>query len=219
MTEGTKLCVCLAEPTVAACQAALATLPGGCAEIRLDAMSPAPAELRELFAGDHELCATCRSGPHDDVRRGQLLLAAVEAGAAYVDIELEAPFFLRRELLRASRAHGCQLIVSVHHLDRTPPPGELDAIVDRCFDVGADLAKIACWVHSDRDAARLLGLLDDARPLIVVGLGPRGRLVRIAAPLLGSRLAYASAGPDRATGPGQLDAETLGRWLEELGGA
>ena len=80
----------------------------------------------------------------------------------------------------------------------------------------ADLAKIACLVTRPSDNARLLGLLDSGRAILVAGMGPLGAVTRLAAPLLGSPFTYASLSEDAAAAPGQVPAELLDRLLREI---
>jgi 3-dehydroquinate dehydratase-1 len=209
------ICVSLAEPTAGACRRALEGV--GLAEIRLDKMRIGPAGVRAIFSRHPRLIATCRPGAMPEARRRRLLLAAVEAGAAFVDIEIEANPRFRDRLTAAARARDCKVIVSHHDFRRTPPRAELEAAVDRAFAAGADIAKIACRVRELRDNARLLGLLDRGLPLVVVGMGKMGRLTRIAAPLLGSLFTYATLNEGQETAEGQMPAASLERLLLELG--
>lgn len=209
------ICVSLAEPTAETCRRALEGV--GLAEIRLDKMRIGPAGVRAIFSRHPRLIATCRPGAMPEARRRRLLLAAVEAGAAFVDIEIEANPRFRDRLIAAARARDCKVIVSHHDFRRTPPRAELEAAVDRAFASGADIAKIACRVRVLRDNARLLGLLDRDLPLVVVGMGNMGRLTRIAAPLLGSLFTYATLSEGKETAEGQMAAAPLERLLLELG--
>ena len=77
---------------------------------------------------------------------------------------------------------------------------------------GADIAKIACKVHSERDNIRLLGLLDREKSggeLVVVGMGEQGRITRIVAPFLGSPFTYASLAEGKETAVGQVSKNKL----------
>jgi 3-dehydroquinate dehydratase-1 len=149
-------------------------------------------------------------------KRLRLLLAAVRAGAAFVDIELETDARFRERIVRAARAVGCRVIVSYHNFQETPSRAELERRIALAFASGADIVKVACQVGSRRDNARLLGLLDAGSALIVVGMGKKGRLTRIVAPLLGSVFTYASIGGGTETAEGQLDAASLERIILEL---
>lgn len=208
------ICVSLAEPTAAACIRALR----GCdyAEIRLDRMRVGPAGVQKIFSQHPGLIASCRPGGMSEEKRLRLLLAAVQAGAAFVDIELETAARFRERIVRAARAVGCRVIVSYHNFQETPSRAELERRIALSFASGADIVKVACLVRTRRDNARLLGLLDAGPALIVVGMGKKGRLTRIAAPLLGSVFTYASIGGGRETAEGQLDAASLVRIILEL---
>ncbi len=211
------ICLSVAEPTVEACL--LAVLGAEWAEIRLDALRDAgPEEAAVIFAAHPRLIATFRSmaGEGDKERKRAMLIAAVEAGAAGVDVEIEWTRPARDEVIRAARAAGSRVIVSYHNHDLTPGRAELEAIVERCFEAGASTAKIACRVNGPRDNARLLGLLDDERSLIVVGMGRGGRVTRLAAPFCGGFLTFASAGAGKETAEGQLDAAALKGLMGEI---
>ena len=208
------ICVSLAEPTAAACLRALEGIE--LAEIRLDKMRIGPAGVRKIFSGHPRLIATCRPGGMPEGKRRRLLLTAVEAGAAFVDIEIEADAGFRERLIDAAHSRNRRVIISYHDFRRTPARAELEAVVNRAFAIGADIAKIACRVRGRRDTARLLGLLDLGPPLIVVGMGRRGRLTRIVAPFLGSLFTYAALRERKRTADGQLEAAALERILLEL---
>ncbi len=210
------ICVSLSCPTAADCLRDLQDLEF--AEIRLDAMQVSPDEVREIFSSHRKLIATCRPGSLEDGGRLELLSTAIEAGAAYLDVELESSPDFRKALVEQARSRSCQVIVSHHDFEATPGRSELMELRARCFEAGADLAKIACAVSTPADAARLLGLLDFEAPVIAVGMGPLGAITRVAAPLLGSPFTYGSLEPGRETASGQLDRATLERLLREIRG-
>lgn len=211
------ICVSLAESTPEKCLAALEGIPF--AEIRLDRMRTSEEGVGRIFSSHPRLIATCRPGRFTDARRLALLRAAVSAGAAYVDIEVEASASYKRALVREARSAGCRVIVSYHDLERTPPRRELLGIVDRCFASGADIAKIACRVRSQKDNARLLGLLDDDRALVVVGLGKKGTMTRVMGPLAGGRFSFASRARGRETAGGQIPHEALAKLIRMVADA
>ena len=210
------ICVSIAEHGL---EASLKALDGlEMAEIRLDRTGLTVQEVKRLFSTHAKLIATCRPGSLLELERKRLLLEAIEAGAAFVDLELEAEESFREEILKKAHAKGCRVIISYHNFEETPAREALAAIVDRCFERGAGLAKIACAVRSGREAARLLGLLDSERELVVAGMGPLGRVTRLAAPLLGSPFTYASLGEGQGTAPGQVAFRDLQKWLEAVRG-
>ncbi len=209
------ICVSIADCTATECLKALA----GCkaAEIRLETISKIDeTAVKWIFGSKAKIVATCRPGKMPDEKRKKLLLAAIGAGAAYVDVEVDAPDEYKEEIVEAANAKGCEVIVSFHDHEKTPVREELEQTIDWCFNSGADIAKIACKVNSKADAARLLGLLDSERELIVVGMGNEGKIVRIVAPLLGSRIAYVSQGKGKETADGQMTTEELERKMKEI---
>jgi 3-dehydroquinate dehydratase I len=208
------ICVSLAEPSVAACLTALEGL--AFAEIRMDAMHLTPNDVPGLFSGGRTLIATCRPGGRSDEERKRLLACAIEAGATFVDIELESNVRYREEIVARARSRGCRVIVSHHDYERTPERPALEACVSACLEAGADIAKIACTVRSDRENARLLALLDTDREIVVVGMGEKGKLTRILAPLLGSPFTYASLSKGKETADGQIDKDTLEELLRTV---
>ena len=210
-----KICVSIAEASVEACLAALRDAPF--AELRLDAIHAlSVGQVRTLFATGGRLLATCRPGTHDDSARAALLVAAIEAGARYVDVELDAVEPVRGRVIDAARASGCDIIVSHHDYETTPSAAALRNLVDSCFEAGADVAKVACLSHGPHDTARLLGLLDNPRRLVVIGMGAHGVATRIVGPLLGSEFTFAAARAGAPTAPGQLDAVELERRMRSL---
>lgn len=210
------ICVSIAESSLSACLEALETLDF--AEIRMDAMPFLTLDdVRGIFSGHTGLLATCRPGAlFSEEDRKALLIEAVRSGATYVDVEIESVPAYRDEIVAEARRRGCKVIVSFHDFEETPERRELDAIIDSCFKAGADIAKIACMVRSDSDCARLLGLLDTKRNVVVVGMGAKGRITRIAAPLLGSPFTFACLSKGKETADGQIDKKTLERILEVL---
>jgi len=188
------------------------------AEIRLEALCPTPndCDLKQLFSFKKKLVATMRPGSHSDAIRKTALMSAITYGAAYVDIELESKLRYREDLI--SHAHDCgtKVIISFHDFEKTPPRKRLDKIVDDCFTCGADIAKIACMAHSQRDSARLLSLLDDDRQIIAIGMGDHGKITRISGPLLGSPFGYASLSSQNKTAPGQLGYVELKLMLQQV---
>jgi 3-dehydroquinate dehydratase-1 len=213
------ICVSIAERTAEGCIKALEGLE--LAEIRMDAMEPSElsaANIRRIFSLPLRLIATCRPGIRDDEHRRNALLNAIESGAAYVDIEVESEDAFKSAIAAKAREKGCKVIVSYHNYKKTPPSEELRQIAEWCFQSDADIAKIACMANSEKDNARLLGLLDLGRPLIVIGMGDMGRLTRVVAPLLGGVFTYASELSGKETAPGQMDKARLEKLMEDLKG-
>lgn len=212
------ICLCIGKPSVGLCQE---LLPGvELAEIRLDGADLSADEIRRIFTLHTNLIATYRPSPGtvSAGKRKMALLTAIEAGAAYVDIEIEAGAAYKKEIMQTARQRECRVILSYHNYENTPSKKQLEMIIEQCFSEGADIAKIACQVHSEADSARILSLYDYPGQLhqgkiAAFGMGEKGKITRLAASFLGSPFTYASLSRGNETAPGQLDKDTLERIL------
>ena len=222
-----KICVSIAESDI---QAALTAAEGAMGradviEIRLDslthpAITPFIENIRTplLFTNRPTWEGGAYSG--DEEKRIAPLLEAVESGAAYVDIELEADTRGKQKLISASRETGTRLIVSWHNFKETPDYPVLGEILNRQRKSGADIGKIVTMAHNYTDVLRVLHLQILAGtthfPLIAFCMGEFGKISRLATLDLGGYMTYAS--PDRrgATAPGQLPLQNLVTALEQL---
>jgi 3-dehydroquinate dehydratase I len=189
------------------------------AEIRMDRMILSAADVADIFSQSVTLIATCRPGLLDDQTRTAYLIAAIEAGAKYVDIEVESDITCKRDILKKAGSRGCKVIVSFHDFEKTPDDEKLRQITALCFSEGADIVKIACKVNSVMHSARLLGLLgqeDFKDRLVIVGMGKEGKITRIIAPLLGSLFTYASLAEGMQTADGQIERRHLEKIMRLL---
>jgi len=178
------------------------------AEIRMDRMVLTLEDIADIFSQPVMLIATCRPGVLDDQKRKAYLITAIDAGAKYVDIEVESDIAFKKEILDKAGSKGCKAIVSFHNFEKTPGDERLIEIATLCFSEGADIVKIACKANSVMDSARLLGMLgqeDFKDRLVVVGMGEEGKITRIVAPFLGSLFTYASLTEGMQTAEGQIE--------------
>lgn len=217
------ICISIGEPSVALCRILLDSLDPGraMAEIRLDGADLTEEEVREIFGLYPNLIATFRpTNTRTDEERWSLLKAAIDAGAAWVDVDIENQEDFRHEISGAAKQKQCRLILSYHNYQNTPGLEQLETIMDRCFQAGAGVSKIACTVQNEADAARILSLY--ARPLppgvdasgkpfalMALGMGDKGTITRIAATYLGAPFTYASIPNAPQTARGQLDYTTM----------
>ncbi|MBN2341204.1 MAG: type I 3-dehydroquinate dehydratase [Deltaproteobacteria bacterium] len=178
------------------------------AEIRLETLTLTRDDVVTMFSADVRLVATCRANGQGEERRAEILRWAIEAGADYVDLEIETDSSFKAPLVQLAREKGCKVIVSYHNFEHTPDTEELHRIVETCFFHGADIAKVACHVETPSEAARIIGLGDHEKPVIPIGMGEMGRIARVAAPFVGSPFSYASMDGEDAA-PGQIDAKIL----------
>lgn len=179
------------------------------AEIRIDLIEPSAEELTSIVKAHNNLIATCRKGKLNDEERMVVIKHAIDAGVAYVDIEIDAPAAFTTEMVKYAKQKGCKVILSYHDFEATPDYPELIDIIDDCFVTGADIAKIATYCESQSDAARLMGLYENYDNIVVLGMGEIGKITRVASLLLGAPFTFAALNNDSTTAPGQLSIENL----------
>jgi len=188
------------------------------AEIRLDRLDFSLPQVEEVFSLPGKWVATYRPGPISESERKEYYITAVKSGAAFVDIEIEAENSFLKPIKEIAERSECKTILSYHNFENTPTRPELLAIIERCFDRGADIAKITCRVLKNEDSARILSLYDSPagaqRKILALGMGEKGKITRIAAPFLGAPFTFAALSPEQKTAPGQLDVDTLQKVLE-----
>lgn len=111
--------------------------------------------------------------------------------AQHVDIiDIELGMQKSRDIVDAVSAHTC-IMVSEHDFEKTPTVPELDDIVKRSLDQGAQIVKIATTANSFKDVTRLLRYTEDCdMPLVTMAMGDIGRITRLAAPCFGSLFVY-----------------------------
>ena len=111
----------------------------GMAEIRLDRCPLDPDEIETLFStSDTPLIATCRVRREDAGNNMAAawkeaevkLTRAIEAGAAFVDLEIEAPKEIGKRIRRSCSDYGTTMIRSCHFYDGMPSEEQLKALAD-----------------------------------------------------------------------------------------
>ncbi len=211
------------------------------AEIRLDRCVVNEDEIDELFStSDVPLVATCRisevAEKHPEMTPvaaasfcEKRLVCAIKAGAAYADLEIEAPKENLKRIKAACEDNGTLLIRSFHDFRGTDSTEALKAVVEKCVYHGADIVKIATTANSPEDAARVLALYDDpscltppqtgrqAAPapetaegrLIAFCMGEAGKASRTDCLKKGAPFTYAAFSVSESAAPGQRTAEEM----------
>lgn len=209
------------------------------AEIRLDSCPLTMDEIEELFStSDVPLVATCRinavkerlsqtlAGHTQDDRKLEMkasqeveskLITAIHAGAAFVDLEIEAPPMMSRRLRRETRENGTVFVRSYHDYKGTDSIEALKALTEKCFAIGADIAKIVTMAapctgdNQSPDVERVLSLYDhfDPAKLIAFAMGDAGKTSRIQCLAKGSPFTYASLNEADAAASGQMTTREM----------
>ena len=112
---------------------------------------------------------------------------------------------------------GTKLIISNHDFTKTPAREEIADRYKRMMTLNADLPKIAVMPQNERDVMVMLAAMNESTafcgPLIGISMGELGKVTRVRGGAFGSVMTFASKG--KASAPGQIDAETLSKMLNE----
>ncbi len=224
------------------------------AEIRLDRCELSARDIDELFTSDIPLVATCRiaevaaSEPSlqdprlteqsREIKAMQIaerrLVRAIEAGARYVDVEIEAQKQMSKRVRQTAHENGTVFIRSYHDFEGTDSLEALKAIVEKCVYHGADVVKIVTTANSEEDNAKVAALYEWCRTesdnekissladggLIAFCMGDTGRKSRLDCLKYGSPYTYAALdAPSSTLSPrhpeldsGSPDIAAPGQW-------
>ncbi len=141
--------------------------------------------------------------------RLDLFSFALEHGASYADVEMENDEAFLDKIKDLTLKYNHDLIISYHNYENTPSAGELESILESCYRKGATVAKIATMVSEDKDIANLLGLYRKKGRKVILGMGDKGLITRVASVPLGAEFTFASSSAGEATAPGQLTVKEL----------
>lgn len=196
----------------------------GCemAEIRLDRCPLSQSDIEEIFSSDVPLIATCRIaevGEDSEVKAMNVaekrLLMAIEAGARYVDVEIEAPKQMSKRVRNAAHECGTVFIRSYHDFKGTDSLEGLKAMVEKCRYHGADVVKLVTTAEDSADVEKVMSLYDwwSDCPLVAFCMGEEGRSSRLDCLRRGAPYTYAALTLEEATAPGQW---TTSQMKEEI---
>ena len=196
-----RICACIAGNNTLANITKAQSIGASMVELRLDLMEE--PDISGLIAECAlPVIATDRGVDKSNLKK------AIEAGCDIVDIEIEFPE--KEELMALARHKRCRIILSHHDHEGTPE------VFDQDFE-GADIIKMATTLRSREDGKKLLSFLLEKteKEKIVIGMGQLGQYTRVAFPMLGSFLTYASFEDEVA--PGQMNIHIMNRLYQEMG--
>lgn len=152
---------------------------------------------------------------------GAVRIAAEERVAIYrrflersdfIDVELrslELPGF--GALVEEAKARGVTVIISFHDFENCPSRVDLFETVERSYDLGADIAKVAVVVEKFPEIQLLVELVeafrDEGEEISAMGMGSLGRISRLTLGKAGSCLNYGYL--EEPNAHGQLSASRL----------
>ena len=200
------------------------------AEIRLDSCVLSARETEDVFTSDVPLVATCRIAevmknepslqdlpePAREVKAMMLaekrLVRAIEAGARYVDVEIEAPKQMSKRVRSAAHENGTVFIRSYHDFEGTGTPEALKTMVEKCLYHGADIVKVVTMAHSEADVQTVMSLYGRCAAqgnLIAFCMGEAGRQSRLDCLKYGSPYTYSALTAEESAAPGQWPVEEM----------
>ena len=222
------------------------------AEIRLDRCDLSAKEMEAVFSSDVPLVATCRIAeiaandpalqdlPEQsrEVKAMQIaerrLVRAIEAGARYVDVEIEASKPMAKRLHSVAHENGTVFIRSYHDFEGTDSVEALKAVVEKCLYHGADIVKVVTMANSSEDVEKVMALYSWCREealahsgksrkgerhagelsnggLIAFCMGEAGKESRLRALKEGAPYTYASLSEEESAAPGQWPADEMSK--------
>ena len=191
------------------------------AELRLDQLQIPAAELRAKLAGNTlPLLLTARhpaeggQAPEDPAARAAMIEPLLDL-ATLIDLELRSAAQMQGTVQKA-RAAGVPVVGSFHDFQATPADEVLRGAVNFAQQAGLDAVKIATYLNTQDDLARLMKLAGETHRLRLsaMGMGPWGRVSRLVLAKCGSLLNYGFIGASNA--PGQWPVARLKELLAEL---
>jgi 3-dehydroquinate dehydratase-1 len=142
-----------------------------------------------------------------NAQRNEIYSAAMEFATA---IDIESSLAGENDgIIKNAQAKKVTVVLSYHNFEKTPEKSELEKIIRKCFDNGADIAKIAAMCETKDEAEQLISLTAKHKNIAVVGMGKYGKVTRITAPAFGSVLTYAFTDNKESPVPGQLTVTEL----------
>ncbi len=179
-------------------------------ELRLDLIKPSISDIEKLFSFNNKLIITCRE--KEGIDRMVYLKEALQFKPDYIDIEIDMELEGKKHIIDLSEKYGVKRIHSYHNYTQTPSIEWLNHLIEKEFvEFKPSIVKIATMVNSESDNLKLLSLLMDDYPLVVIGMGDMGKKTRLLAPLLGSKFTFVSFN-EKKTAPGQIDFQKAERF-------
>ena len=200
------------------------------AEIRLDSCVLSARETEDVFTSDVPLVATCRIAevmknepslqdlpePAREVKAMMIaekrLVRAIEAGARYVDVEIEAPKQMSKRVRSAAHENGTVFIRSYHDFEGTGTPEALKTVVEKCLYHGADIVKVVTMAHSEADVQTVMSLYGRCAAqgnLVAFCMGEAGRQSRLDCLKYGSPYTYSALTAEESAAPGQWPVDEM----------
>ncbi len=210
-----KICVPVIENNLSAFIRQMNNIKGAdIIELRIDYLKDIDEKILEkiIRSKQGKVIVTCRpkhlggnfSG--SEKQRIKLLKRAIDSGAEYIDIEIEAGDAILKEIIMNKK--DTKIIISHHDFQKTPGLNKLEKIYQKINSFKPDIVKIATTAVSINDCFTIFNLQEGKSNLAALSMGIKGQLTRILPGKFGSMIAYASI-KGKESAPGQLSVKGL----------
>ena len=193
-------------------------------EVRLDRLKK-HNELADIaHCSNTPLIATNRSTKcqgkflGSENERKRILLDAARNGFEYVDVELSTSKL--KGIIGDLRGMGVKPIISFHDFDETPSSSQLNKILKKEIESGADVCKIVTTAKLVEDNLTVLDFVSKAcksARIVCFSMGELGKPSRLLSPFFGGFFTIASLESGRKTASGQLTIQEMRSAYEALG--
>ena len=216
-------CTSIAEQNAQRCRELLAGAP--MVELRGDLCRLCPEELAEVVGSHPNVLYTCHLESTDAEWAAEQYEAALRAGARWVDVELDAPEGLIEKVKSLAHKAGAKIVISYHNYVHTPSAEELARVAERCFALGAEIAKVVTTATDTADCITICKLYrslgERKGALVAFAMGSRGAASRRLSLIEGAPFTFVAPEGGIPTAPGQptlagLRATMEGHSLEGL---
>ncbi len=193
-------------------------------EIRLDLMQKKENLDGLAKYGSLRKIATNKLTKHNGQFQGsegegkRILLRAAKDGFDYVDIDLSTTG-LKKFVAEISQ-YGAKPIVSFHDFDHPLEIPELNTILEKEIEAGAEVCKIVTAANRQEDNLLLLNFAREAckkSNVVCFATGDCGKISRLLSPLFGCLFTFASLERGGETGSGQMTIEEMKTAYKILG--
>lgn len=183
----------------------------------LKAMRTVLGDIPLLFT-----CRTAKEGGELDMEKEDyyaLNLTAARSGLVdLVDVESDTAEDVSQHIAQLHEL-GVKVVASRHDFEKTPGDAQLRGHLERGWEVGGDISKLAVMPQDPEDVTRLLTVTkavheENGRPLIAISMGGLGVSSRTEGERYGSAMTFAALA--QASAPGQMPVYQLRRELERV---
>lgn len=154
--------------------------------------------------------------PKMDSKKRKDIIDTISKTNCFLDLDISQ----KKELVFLKKNSQTKLVLSYHNYNETPDDEELKEIISLMKKTSPDIYKISTFCKSDLDAIRLIDLLtklkEDNLKCIILGMGQRGIITRIAGALLGNEINFAPLSLGDRSASGQLTKPQLENILKKI---